>query len=62
MKGQDSLDTKQYDYSDTLFLPLATLFILFLFLYIRGVLKPTDNFLFPNAVIFINANQGNFVP
>lgn len=33
VKGRDSLDIKQYDYSDILSLPIAPLFILFLFLY-----------------------------
>lgn len=32
------------------------------FKYNKGVLKPTDTFFFPNVVMFINANQGNFVP
>lgn len=63
VKGWDSLYTKQYDYSDILSFPIAPVFILFyFFFYIKGVLKPTDTFFFPNAVMFRNANQGNFFP
>lgn len=59
--GQDILDSKQYDCSDISSIPNALLFILFslFFIYIKSVLKSTDTFLFPDAVLLVHATEGN---